>query len=147
MPIGYDEDYFSWTQEQALFLKQGRFDLLDLEHLADEVASMGRSEWRELASRLAAVIAHLLKLQFQTERTPANERSWKRSVIEQRRALRDHLHDNPGLKNPAQMDRAVRLAWGDGLQTALRETGLEPDVFPDANPYTVDQLLADGYWP
>ena len=33
----YDEDVFAWAFEQARFLREGRFDLLDIEHLADEI--------------------------------------------------------------------------------------------------------------
>lgn len=44
MPVAYDEDFYSWTQEQARFLREGRLELLDLAHLADEVESMGKSD-------------------------------------------------------------------------------------------------------
>jgi hypothetical protein len=75
MSTAYHEDFFTWTQEQAAYLKQGRFDLLDLEHLAEEVIDMGKSEQRELAHRFTILIGHLLKLQIQTDRTPTNEKA------------------------------------------------------------------------
>jgi hypothetical protein len=56
--------------------------------LADEIEDIGKSEQRALASRLAIIIAHLLKLQIQTERTPTNEKSWRNSVATQRRRSR-----------------------------------------------------------
>jgi hypothetical protein len=141
MSTAYHEDFFTWTQEQAAYLKQGRFDLLDLEHLAEEVIDMGKSEQRELASRLAVIITHLLKLQIQIQRTPTNEKSWRRSIVEQRRAVTRHLQENPGLKNPLQSQSALETAWVDGLSVALRETGLDPDLFPEDNPYSLEQLL------
>lgn len=39
-PTRYDDDFLGWSREQAEYLKAGRFDLLDLEHLADEVADV-----------------------------------------------------------------------------------------------------------
>jgi hypothetical protein len=147
MSTSYDQDFFSWTQEQAAYLRDRRFDLLDLEHLAEEVDDMGRSERRELASRLAVIIAHLLKLQVQRRRTVANEKSWRRSIVEQRRAVAKHLQENPGLRNPLQSQSALETAWIDGLSVALRETGLDPDLFPDANPYQFEQLLDPEFWP
>jgi len=54
----YDEDIVAWAQEQARHLRAGRFDLLDLEHLAEEIENVGRSEQREWASRMAVLLAH-----------------------------------------------------------------------------------------
>jgi hypothetical protein len=44
--ISYDNDFYSWTQEQAELLKNGRFSELDIDNLIEEVESMGRSEKR-----------------------------------------------------------------------------------------------------
>ena len=54
----YDEDIVAWAQEQARQLRAGRFDLLDLEHLAEEIEDVGRGEQREWASRMAVLLAH-----------------------------------------------------------------------------------------
>ena len=49
-----------WSQEQARLLRARRFAEFDIEHLADEIEDVGRSEKRELASRMAVLLAHLL---------------------------------------------------------------------------------------
>ena len=147
MPVTYEQDFYTWTQEQADFLRQGRFDKLDVGHLAEEVEDMGKSQRRELSSRLAVIITYLLKLQFQSDRTPSNDKSWRRSIVDQRRALAAHLDENPGLKNPSIMERAVAFAWVDGVRAAMRETGLDPDVFPVDNPYAIRDLFDPGFWP
>ncbi|NBC49133.1 MAG: DUF29 family protein [Gammaproteobacteria bacterium] len=147
MSTGYEEDFFTWTQEQAAYLKQGRFDLLDLEHLAEEVGDIGKSEQRELAHRLAVLIAHLLKLQVQLDRTRTNEKSWRNTVRTQRRALSRHLQQSPGLKNPIQLTRALENGWDDGRDQAIQKTGIDPDLFPEDNPYSLHQLLDPEYWP
>ncbi|NBC32705.1 MAG: DUF29 family protein [Alphaproteobacteria bacterium] len=143
MPVSYDEDFYSWTQEQAALLRAGRLERLDAAHLAEEVADMGRSQIREFASRLAVIIGHLLKLQVQTERTRSNEASWRAIVAAQRNSLARHLADNPGLKNPAVVARAMADGWGDGLVLALRESGLPPALFPPTCPYSLDQVLGE----
>ena len=58
-----------------------------------------------------------------------------------------HLEENPGLKNPQVMERAVAFAWVDGVRVAMRETGLDPDIFPADNPFTLDELLDEGATP
>jgi hypothetical protein len=64
----YDEDVYAWAFEQARFLREGRFDLLDIEHLADEIENVAKEEVRELIKRMSicrqsevAVARHGLK--------------------------------------------------------------------------------------
>ena len=147
MTSSHDHDFFTWTQQQAAALRAGDWSRIDLIHLADEIEDMGRSEQRAFASRLAVIIAHLLKLQIQTERTPTNEKSWRSSVITQRRQARRLLDKNPGLKNPDSMRDAIESAWDDGRDLAIRETGLDPDRFPVDCVYSLEQLLDDHAWP
>jgi hypothetical protein len=60
--VAYEMDVILWSQEQARLLRDGRFAELDLEHLADEIEDVGKSEKRELANRMALPLAHLLKM-------------------------------------------------------------------------------------
>ncbi len=147
MPSGYDQDYYTWAIEQAEHLRARRLDMLDVDNLAEEVESLGRSEHRELSSRLAVIIGHLLTLQVQTTRTEANERSWRVTVRAQRARLTRLLDRAPGLKNPNAMADALENAWIDGYALAVRETGLPEAMFPQALPYRLDQLLDGAYWP
>ena len=42
----YESDIVAWANEQAAFIRAGRFDMLDLEHIADEIEDVGKSELR-----------------------------------------------------------------------------------------------------
>ncbi len=64
----YDTDIVAWANEQARLLRAGRLDRLDIEHIADKIEDVGTSEQRELANRMADLLAHLPKWQFQPER-------------------------------------------------------------------------------
>ena len=68
MNIAYEKDIVAWANEQAGFIRARRFDLLDLENIAEEIEDVGKSEQRELESRMAVLFAHLLKWKFQSER-------------------------------------------------------------------------------
>ena len=61
----HDHDFFAWTQQQAEILRSGRLSDADIEHLIEEIESMGASERRELINRLAVLMAHLLEWHFQ----------------------------------------------------------------------------------
>jgi hypothetical protein len=64
-PTDYDHDFYAWTFEQAARLRNGCWTELDVENIAEELESLGRSEKRELISRLSVLLTHLLKWQYQ----------------------------------------------------------------------------------
>lgn len=138
----YDTDFYAWANQQAALLRAGKLEAADIAHIAEEIESMGRTEKRELVSRLRVLLLHLLKWQFQPG---LRSRSWRLSVAEQRRELLDHLADNPSLK--AKLREAIGSAYALALLAAERETGLERTTFPDQCPYSYDQMVDDGFWP
>ena len=76
----YNTDFYGWTQEQAALLKSGRFSEIDVEHLIEEVETMGRSEKRALESRLTVLLVHLLKWQYQPARRGNSSSTRSRSA-------------------------------------------------------------------
>ena len=77
----YDEDFAVWTAETARLLRAGRFDEVDIEHVAEEIEDMGKRDKRELHSRLTVLILHLLKWKWQPEKKSA---SWGSTIVTQR---------------------------------------------------------------
>ena len=82
--VSYDEDVLLWSRQQARLLREGRFSELDVEHLADEIEDVGKSEKRELASRCAVLMAHLLKWRFQPS---IRSSSWRATIRDQRKRI------------------------------------------------------------
>ena len=138
----YEKDFYSWTQEQAELLKHGRFSDLDIANLIEEVESMGRSEKRELESRLTILLLHLLKWKYQDVR---RGRSWQLSIDEQRMQFEKPLNENPGLK-PA-LDQIIKDAYKLAVIKAARETKISKSIFPESCPWTLAQLIEDGFYP
>lgn len=137
---GYDADFHAWTQEQAKFIRTGQFHQLDLENLAEEIESLGRQERRELRNRLAVLVGHLLKWQFQPTGQGA---SWRATIRAQRREIQRLMKENPSLK--PYLSEAVVDSYDDALALAIRETGLEQ--FPDQCPYSVEQITDETFLP
>ncbi len=140
----YDEDIVAWAREQARQLRAGRFELLDLEHLAEEIEDVGRSEQRELASRMAILLAHLLKWQYQPERRGA---SWEVKINGQRDRILHRLEKTPSLKAVLNDPEWWADAWFDARLEATKETGIEIQRFPATCPWTVEQVLGEGWLP
>lgn len=142
IPELYEQDFYAWTMKNAELIRQGRFPEIDLEHVAEELESMGRSEKRELISRLAVLLAHLLKWHFQPSQ---RGRSWQLTIEEQRRRTRRVMRDNPSLKS--MLDEVLTEAYGDAVIRAAKETGLDKLAFPETCPFTLEQVLDENFWP
>jgi Domain of unknown function DUF29 len=92
MATAYDTDIIAWSKEQASLLRSGKLSAIDIEHIAEEIEDVGKSEQRELANRMAVLLSHLLKWQYQPERQSG---SWQRTIKEQRKAIARRINTPP----------------------------------------------------
>ena len=138
----YERDFYAWANEQAALLRSGNLSAADIENIAEEIESMGKSEKRELVNRLAVLLMHLLKWQYQTS---LQGHSWRMTVEEQRRQLRRHLRANPSLKS--KVSEALEDAYGDAILAAARETGVTRSAFPTTCLWTFEQIMDEEFWP
>jgi hypothetical protein len=141
-PSLYDQDFYAWANEQAALLRAGKLSAADIEHIAEEIESMGKTEKRELVSRLSVLLLHLLKWQFQPM---LRGTSWAATIRIQRRDLARHMLDNPSLK--AKVAEAIKDAYGNAVIGAGAETGLSEATFPAECHWSFDQIMTDDFWP
>lgn len=144
MNTAYEKDVIAWANEQAGFIRAGRFDLLDLENIAEEIEDVGKSEQRELESRMAVLIAHLLKWQFQPTHRGS---SWEDTIIAQRNRIERRLRKTPSLKVSLSDTDWMADAWDDGVDMAVSETGIPRKVFPQTCTWTPQLILANDFFP
>ena len=148
MATTYEQDFLLWTEEQAAFLRDRKFDHLDIENLIDEVISMGKSEIRELESRMAVLLAHLIKWAWQ----PAmryNSRSWEATIRNQRSKVARLFRQMPSLKRKME-DPELEFwdsVWADARLEAATETGINYSVFPEEMPWSKEQILDEHWYP
>jgi hypothetical protein len=140
--IAYEADFYGWANEQAALLRDGRLNEADIENIAEEIESMGRSEKRELVSRLAVLLTHLLKWRYQPG---GRGSSWRASIVLQRRALDRHLSDNPSLK--PRLPQALADAYRDAVVIAGDETKLGETGFPQDSPWSFEDVQNPDFWP
>jgi hypothetical protein len=146
----YETDFYEWTQTQAaklraLLTERANLDL-DFENIAEEIDSLGRSDYRQLRSRLEEICIHLLKLQYSLSWEP--RRGWKTSINGQRYSLGKLLKESPSLK------RRLPEALAEGYEDALRHFTDEklisltmPMHLPGLLPFGLDEVLTDDWWP
>jgi hypothetical protein len=138
----YEDDVVAWSTEQARLLREGRLDLLDIVRLAEEIEDVGKSEQRELANRMAVLLAHLLKWQRQPGRRCA---SWQLTIRNRRRGITRRLEETPSLRPMlAEADWRDGI-WGDAIAQMAEETGLSD--FPETCPWESSEVLDQEWLP
>ena len=138
----HDEDFYGWTKGQIQLLKKNKIKEIDVNYLIEELESMGASEKRELRSRLAQLIFHLLKYEYQKH---LRSRSWKASIDEPRVQIAFVMKDNPSLKS--QINEKVAEAYKSSLFLMDKETDIPRQALPATCPYTLEQLQDDEFYP
>src|SRR5215208_8462155 len=80
----YDEDWYAWTQQQAELLRRGPVaaNRLDIEHIAEEIEDLGRSELHACQSLCEHIIEHLLKIEYSGLTEPIGH--WRDEIVEWR---------------------------------------------------------------
>jgi hypothetical protein len=138
----YEQDFYAWANEQAALLRSGRLSAADIEHIAEEIESMGKTEKRELLGRLSVLLLHLLKWQFQPSRRGASREA---TIRNQRLDIADHLADNPSLT--ARLQETLTAAYERARNSAAAETGLARLTFPAECPWSYEQIRDAEFWP
>ncbi|WP_169247644.1 DUF29 domain-containing protein [Candidatus Competibacter phosphatis] len=137
----HDRDFHAWTLQQSALLREGRLSEADVEHIAEKLESMGTSEQRELINRLAVLMAHLLKWQFQSE---LRSNRWRNTINVQRFDVKELLEENPNLIN--NLNERMVKAYLTSSSLAVKETSLNRQMFPPHCPFSAEQLLSEDYW-
>ncbi len=138
----YETDYYAWTRDQAEKIRRGDLKRLDAANLIEEIESLGRSEERELESRLEQLLMHLLKWQHQPSKRSA---SWTATIREQRRRIARLLKRMPSLR--AKAGEFLQDDYELARELAADQTGIDLAAFALTCPYTVEQVLQVEWFP
>lgn len=144
MGTSYDNDVIAWAQEQAKLLRSGQLSVLDIEHIAEEIEDVGKSEQRELASRMAILLAHLLKWKYQES---LRSSSWEATIHTQRNSIERRIRKTPNLKASFSDVDWWADAWDDAVEAATKETGMAYTDFPETCPWTQEQVMSHEFLP
>jgi hypothetical protein len=138
----YQHDFHAWLLRNAALLRERKFTAIDADNIAEELETMGRSEKRELVSRLSVLIAHLLKWRHQAAR---RSRSWKNTVATQRLDIKELLEDSPSLSY--ELEEPLARAYSKAVLLAEQETGIDRKMFPACCPFSWQELLDEDFLP
>ena len=138
-PADYDDDFVAWSEDQAARIRAlppeiGR--LIDIENVAEEIETLGRSEVATVASHLRNILTHLILMASTPNAPPAGH--WRAEcIVFQDEAIE---HFTPSMRRKLRMAKlwsgAVKIA-----QAKLEAYGDTMIALPASCPFTLDQLL------
>ena len=134
----YDLDETAWLERSAQLIQAKRLRDLDYAHLQEFLLDMARRDKRDVSNRLRQLLIHLIKWQFQPRR---RSRSWKASIINQRTELGDLLASKTLTKHAKE---TLAKLYGQAVEQAAAETGLDKELFPEECPFSFDFLSGDA---
>jgi hypothetical protein len=151
----YDEDFVTWLESQAAALRaagrSGSNQEIDWENLAEEIEGLARSERRELRSRLAVIVEHLVKLEHSPAQDPRND--WVSTVRRERMDIELLLEDSPSLAReiPDMIRKEIRHGVENAAMALERcrelnaslQQAIKTKAYLDLFAYTPDQILGD----
>jgi rRNA-processing protein FCF1 len=138
----YETDFVAWTEQTVQLIRDEQFGQVDWDAVIEEIESLGRSDRRELKSRLEVLLQHLLKWEYQSS---LQSGSWRNTIDEQRNRITDLLQESPSLKS--YPEEVLTQCYHRELKAASNETELAIDVFPVECPYSVAQVLDAEFLP
>ena len=144
----YDGDLARWAEDQARALRnaaQAQINLpIDWENVAQEIESLGKSQGRELASRIGVILVHLMKLQASPTTEP--QAGWRETIIGQRNEIERLIEDSPSLRQAVDgiIAKGIRGAAYQA-STAITDRGEMPRFDPNTVSYAAEQVLGDWF--
>jgi hypothetical protein len=146
----YEEDFYLWTRDQADALRRLAAERwngpLDLEHLAEEVEDLGRSQRNAVESLIDRVLEHLLKLEY----SPAAEP--RRGRLVSLTKARTHLGRLLTAAIRRDVEPMLEQSYAHARRIAVLGLGEHGEVdsaqlLPKACPDTLDQVLDQDWLP
>ena len=134
----YEGDFAAWAEAQAGALRAGGLDALDLAHLAEEIEDLSNRERDAIESHLETLVMHLLKWRYQPDQ---RSRSWEATIKVARRNIDKLLRRSPSRRH--DLPASLNEIYPNARIRAGAATGLADDAFPEACPFTLDQVTGD----
>ncbi len=138
----YEQDYILWLEKNIKFIKDGKFNYVDLENLIEELDSLGKSEKRTVLSLIRQILIHLLLYQYWTKEREWNSNHWEAEIINFRNQLNRELQSKT-IYNYAVLE--LNSLYQDAVDFTTKKSGLT--IFPEQCPYSFDQIIDKNWLP
>ena len=138
--LGYETDYYQWTQVMAKALRERDYSRIDWDNLIEEIEDMGKSQKRAIESLLMRLTEHLLKLKYWQAEQERNKKHWRSEIVNFRILLNKRLQDSPSLK------AKLAAIYQEVFPGCKRSVSQLFDL-PDEVELNLEQVLDENWYP
>ena len=113
----YDEDPWSWAQEQVAAMRRRDLGAVDWDNVIEEIGDVAGRDERTWVSHCRNVISHLLKIHNSPNSPDLNH--WRDEIEDWRQEMHEVLDDSPGMRS--KLAELLPKAWRRGRAVAVRK--------------------------
>lgn len=132
----YDQDYFTWLNQNIDLLKNRNFSELDVPNLIEELSDKAKEEKNEIFFNAQAIISYFLKCSVSND--ISQEEKSKVTITKQ--ALSHRIYESPSLEE--YMESILEEAYDQARISIQYFLGKTFSDFPKKCPYTVEQIVS-----
>jgi hypothetical protein len=141
----YDDDILLWSEQQAAAIRRlraSRRDLpneLDIENIAEEIESVGRSELAAVESCLELIFDHLIKLLVEPDAAAAPH--WRGEIVTFHSGVRRRYA--PSMRQRIDLDERWRVARERALRIYAGDRQQRVEALGTRCPFRIDDMIAE----
>ncbi|MDB9391013.1 DUF29 domain-containing protein [Microcystis aeruginosa] len=140
----YEQDYLAWLEETAKQLRQRQTDVLDWEHLEEEIEALGNEQRHKVDSYLLKLLIHLLLYQYWPEERERCARGWQDEIGNFRVEL-ELLLESKTLYN--YFLTRISVIYPKAVKRVRQKSQLPAAIFAESCPYSPEQILDSDFLP
>ncbi|MDB9515973.1 DUF29 domain-containing protein [Roseofilum reptotaenium CS-1145] len=141
----YDQDYHLWLEQTLIQLRSHNFEGVDLDHLIEELESLGKREKRGISSYLMRLCEHLLKIQYWEAERERCFRGWNTEITNFRIEIAEELESSPSLN--VFLEEIFVKQYQNGRKLFLKASELDEGLIPYSPKFTLEQALDENWLP
>ena len=141
----YDQDYHLWLEQTLIQLRSHNFEGVDLDHLIEELESLGKREKRAISSYLMRLCEHLLKIQYWEAERERCFRGWNTEITNFRIEIAEELESSPSLN--VFLEEIFVKQYQNGRKLFLKASELDEGLIPYSPKFTLEQALDENWLP
>jgi hypothetical protein len=140
----YEQDYPAWLEETAKQLRQRQTDVLDWEHLGEEIEALGNEQRHKVDSYLLKLLIHLLLYQYWPEERERCAKGWQDEIGNFRVEL-ELLLESKTLYN--YFLTRIAVIYPKAVKRVRQKSQLPAAIFAESCPYSPEQILDSDFLP
>ncbi|NCR72211.1 MAG: DUF29 domain-containing protein [Microcystis aeruginosa LG13-12] len=140
----YEQDYLAWLEETAKQLRQRQTDVLDWEHLVEEIEALGNEQRHKVDSYLLKLLIHLLLYQYWPEERERCAKGWQDEIGNFRVEL-ELLLESKTLYN--YFLTRIAVIYPKAVKRVRQKSQLPAAIFAESCPYSPEQILDSDFLP